>query len=248
MPKEVLSDNEIEELLDKIKSSPGSQEKDPNCVFSESLLQQVKKVFSFTCNKIAELVISYTRCSCFFSVAACEELSFEEYRRSIALTSFNALYTWDSYPISINIDNSVCTALLFSNLLDALGTRFSDKSDSEKKAFETVKEQFELLLYSDFNLGQLKTIEQLYSKNIIFYFLKDLVTDMGRDTKAKSMFIPRLKKLESNSSWMNFIPDDERIILLTIESHIGEEVGMMNICIPNVFIKELKSMGFLKEE
>lgn len=247
MPKEVLSDNEIEELLDKIQSSPGSQEKDPNCIFSESLLQQVKKVFSFTCNKIAEQVINYTRCSCFFSVATCEELSFEEYRRSIALTSFNALYTWDSYPLSINIDNSVCTALLFSNLLDALSSRFSDKSDSEKKAFETVKEQFEILLYSDFNPGQLKTIEQLYSKNIIFYFLKDLVTDMGRNTKAKSMSIPRLKKLESNSSWMNFLPDDERIVLLTIESHIGEEVGMMNICIPNVFIKELLRLKILTE-
>lgn len=95
MPKEVLTDNEIEEILDKIQSSPGSQEKDPDCIFSESLLQQVKKVFSFTCNKIAEQVISYTCCSCFFSVAACEELSFEEYRRSIALTSFNALYTWE---------------------------------------------------------------------------------------------------------------------------------------------------------
>ena len=80
-----------------------------------------------------------------------------------------------------------------------------------------------------------------------FYFLKDLVTDMGRNTKAKSMSIPRLKKLESNSSWMNFIPDDERIVLLTIESHIGEEIGMMNICIPNVFIKELLRLKILTE-
>lgn len=80
-----------------------------------------------------------------------------------------------------------------------------------------------------------------------FYFLKDLVTDMGRNTKAKSMSIPRLKKLESNSSWMNFVPDDERIVLLTIESHIGEEIGMMNICIPNVFIKELLRLKILTE-
>ena len=46
---------------------------------------------------------------------------------------------------------------------------------------------------------------------------------------------------------MNFIPDDERIVLFTIESHIGEETGMMNICIPNVFIKELLRLKILTE-
>ena len=127
-------------------------------------------------------------------------------------------------------------------------SQFSNKSEEEQKAFEIVKKKFDSILYYDFNQGYLKTIEQLFSRKILMYFLKDIATDMGRDVNAKSVFIPRLKKLESNSSWMKFLPDDERGINLSVECNIGEEAGFMNICIPNVFIKKLNSMGFLKEE
>lgn len=66
MPKEVLSDNEIEELLDKIQSSPGSQEKDPNCIFSESLLQQVKKFFHLLAIKLRNRLLIIRAVHAFF--------------------------------------------------------------------------------------------------------------------------------------------------------------------------------------
>ena len=247
MSKEVLNKNEIDKLLGMMQSSQNSEDATDN-IFSETLLQQINKVFSFTCSRISEEVISFTRCLCNFSVSATEELSFDDFSRSIQLNSFNALYTWDSYPISINIDLSVSKALLISNILDSLTSQFSNRSEEEQKSFEIVKKEFDLILYYDFNQGYLKTIEQLFSRKILMYFLKDIATDMGRDVNAKSVFIPRLKKLESNSSWMKFLPDDERVINLSVECNIGEEAGFMNICIPNVFIKKLKSMGFLKEE
>lgn len=247
MSKEIFNKNEIDKLLGMMQSSQNSEDATDN-IFSESLLQQINKVFSFTCSRISEEVISFTRCLCNFSVSATEELSFDDFCRSIQLNSFNALYTWDSYPISINIDLSVSKALLISNILNSLTSQFSDKSEEEQKSFEIVKKDFDSILYYDFNQGYLKTIEQLFSRKILMYFLKDIATDMGRDVNAKSVFIPRLKKLESNSSWMKFLPDDERVILLSVECNIGGEAGFMNICIPNVFIKKLKSMGFLKEE
>ena len=66
MPKEVLTDNKIEELLDIIQSSPGSQEKAPDCIFSESLLQQVKKFFRLPAIKLRNWLLVIRAVHAFF--------------------------------------------------------------------------------------------------------------------------------------------------------------------------------------
>ena len=78
----------------------------------------------------------------------------------------------------------------------------------------------------------------------MFYTMKSLLKDeIELNGKRILMEVTKdyAKKNEGVYYYLaNDLTDEEKLLF--------KEAGFMNICIPNVFIKKLKSMGFLKEE
>ena len=52
---------------------------------------------------------------------------------------------------------------------------------------------------------------------------------------------PRLQQIETNPQFAQIVPPSEMVILVTLEIKIGEEAGMMNICIPYITIEPIVS-------
>jgi flagellar motor switch protein FliM len=52
---------------------------------------------------------------------------------------------------------------------------------------------------------------------------------------------PRLQQIETNPQFAQIVPPTEMVILVTLEIKIGEEAGMMNICIPYITIEPIIS-------
>ena len=52
---------------------------------------------------------------------------------------------------------------------------------------------------------------------------------------------PRLGQIETNPQFAQIVPPNEMVVLITMEIKIGEEEGMMNICIPYIVIEPIVS-------
>ena len=52
---------------------------------------------------------------------------------------------------------------------------------------------------------------------------------------------PRLGQIETNPQFASIVPPSEMVVLVTLETKIGEEEGMMNFCIPYLTIEPIVS-------
>jgi flagellar motor switch protein FliM len=52
---------------------------------------------------------------------------------------------------------------------------------------------------------------------------------------------PRLSQIENNPQFMQIVPPTEMVVLVTLETKVGEVEGMMNFCIPYLTIEPIIS-------
>jgi flagellar motor switch protein FliM len=52
---------------------------------------------------------------------------------------------------------------------------------------------------------------------------------------------PRLGQIETNPQFAQIVPPSEMVVLVTLETKVGEEEGMMNFCIPYITIEPIIS-------
>ena len=52
---------------------------------------------------------------------------------------------------------------------------------------------------------------------------------------------PRLGQIETNPQFAQIVPPTEMVVLVTLETKVGEEEGMMNFCIPYLTIEPIIS-------
>jgi flagellar motor switch protein FliM len=50
---------------------------------------------------------------------------------------------------------------------------------------------------------------------------------------------PRLSSIEVNPQFAQIVPPSEMVVLVTLETKVGDEEGMMNLCIPYVTIEPI---------
>ncbi|MBQ1971187.1 MAG: FliM/FliN family flagellar motor switch protein, partial [Treponema sp.] len=52
---------------------------------------------------------------------------------------------------------------------------------------------------------------------------------------------PRLGQIETNPQFAQIVPPSEMVVLITLETKVGDEEGMMNFCIPYLTIEPIIS-------
>jgi flagellar motor switch protein FliM len=146
-------------------------------------------------------------------VASVDQLTYEEFIRSIPNPTTLGIINMD--PLKGSAVLEIDPAITFS-IIDRL---FGGKGEGTKVNRD------------------LSDIEQSVMENII-------VRILGNLREAWSQVIdlrPRLGQIETNPQFAQIVPPTEMVVLVTLETKVGEVEGMMNFCIPYLTIEPIIS-------
>jgi flagellar motor switch protein FliM len=146
-------------------------------------------------------------------VASVDQLTYEEFIRSIPTPTTLAVINMD--PLKGNAILEIDPAITFS-MIDRLfgGTGQGTKVQRD-----------------------LTDIEQSVMEGIIVRILANM-----REAWTQVIDLrPRLGQIETNPQFAQIVPPSEMVVLVTLETKVGEEEGMMNFCIPYITIEPIIS-------
>lgn len=147
-------------------------------------------------------------------VASVDQLTYEEFIRSIPTPTTLAVVNMD--PLKGNAVLEIDPSITFC-MIDRL---FGGKGDNA-----TNKNR------------DLTDIEQSVMEGIIVRILANL-----REAWTQVIDLrPRLGQIETNPQFAQIVPPSEMVVLITFETKVGEEEGMMNFCIPYITIEPIVS-------
>jgi flagellar motor switch protein FliM len=236
-PTEVLSQDEIDVLLTAMAQGDTEPEtftsrcydrrikiydfKRPD-KFSKEQIRTVSIIHETIAKRISTVLSSYLRHNCNFHVASVDQLTYEEFIRSIPTPTTLSLIGLDPLKGSMimEIDPAISFAIL-DILYGGSGSNFNSQHE-------------------------LTELEQKVMENIILKFYEPLKEGWEKVFNLS----PSLKQLTTNPYMIQIVPASEMVILVTIEARIeiseykkpktesGVE-GMINICLPAVFINPI---------
>ena len=226
---EVLSQDEIDQLLQAI--STGESEADefkpvtdtrrikiydfrrPD-KFSKEQIRTVSNMLETFARLTTTSLSAQLRTLVHVHVASVDQLTYEEFIRSIPTPTTLAVINMD--PLKGNAVLEIAPEITFI-IIDRL---FGGSGDTGGKVNR-----------------DLTDIEQSVMEGIIVRILANM-----REAWTQVIDLrPRLQQIETNPQFAQIVPPSEMVILVTLEIKIGEEAGMMNICIPYITIEPIVS-------
>lgn len=226
---EVLSQDEIDQLLQAI--STGESEVDefkpvtdtrrikiydfrrPD-KFSKEQIRTVSNMHETFARLTTTSLSAQLRTLVHVHVASVDQLTYEEFIRSIPTPTTLAVINMD--PLKGNAVLEIAPEITFI-IIDRL---FGGSGDTGGKVNR-----------------DLTDIEQSVMEGIIVRILANM-----REAWTQVIDLrPRLQQIETNPQFAQIVPPSEMVILVTLEIKIGEEAGMMNICIPYITIEPIVS-------
>lgn len=225
---EVLSQDEIDQLLMAI--STGDSETDdfkpvndtrkikiydfkrPD-KFSKEQIRTVSIMHETFARLTTTALSAQLRSMAHVHVASVDQLTYEEFIRSIPTPTTLAVINMD--PLKGNAILEIDPAITFS-IIDRL---FGGQGHASKVQRD------------------LTDIEQSVMEGIIVRILANM-----REAWTQVIDLrPRLGQIETNPQFAQIVPPSEMVVLVTLETKIGEEEGMMNFCIPYITIEPIIS-------
>ncbi|MDR2537981.1 MAG: flagellar motor switch protein FliM [Treponema sp.] len=227
---EVLSQDEIDQLLTAINSeSSGSavEQFTPSPETRKVKIYDFKRPDKFSKEQIRTVSIMHEtfarltttslsanlRSMVHVHVASVDQLTYEEFIRSIPTPTTLAIINMD--PLKGNAIFEIDPAVTFS-IIDRL---FGGTGEGSKAQHE------------------LTDIEQSVMESII-------VRMLGNMREAWTTVIdlrPRLGQIDTNPQFAQIVPPNEMVVLVTLETKVGDIEGMMNFCIPYLTIEPIIS-------
>lgn len=225
---DMLSQDEIDQLLTAISSGDTEPEdfrsindnrkmkiydfKRPD-KFSTEQTRTIKMMHETFARQTTTTLSAQLRTLAHVHVATVEQLTYEEFIRSIPTPTTIAIVNMDPLPGSavLEIDPSITFSII-----DRL---FGGKGQS-------IKIQRELT-----------DIESSVMEGIIVKILANVRESWNTVIDLR----PRLNTIETTPQFAQIIPPNDIVILVTLEVKVGDEEGMMNFCIPYVTVEPVVS-------
>lgn len=225
---EVLSQDEIDQLLTaistgEIETETVSQTQEKRKIkiydfkrpdkFSKEQIRTISIMHETFARLTTTALSAQLRSLVHVHVASVDQLTYEEFIRSIPNPTTLGLINMD--PLKGSAILEIDPAITFS-IIDRL---FGGQGESTKVTRD------------------LSDIEQSVMENII-------VRILGNLREAWSQVIdlrPRLGQIETNPQFAQIVPPTDMVVLVTLETKIGEVEGMMNFCIPYLTIEPIIS-------
>ncbi len=225
---EVLSQEEIDQLLQAI-SSGDTEDTDFKPVndtrkikiydfkrpdkFSKEQIRTVSIMHETFARLTTTSLSAQLRSLVHVHVASVDQLTYEEFIRSIPTPTTLAVINMD--PLKGNAVLEIDPAITFS-MIDRL---FGGTGQGAKVSRD------------------LTDIEQSVMEGIIVRILANM-----REAWTQVIDLrPRLGQIETNPQFAQIVPPSEMVVLVTLETKVGEEEGMMNFCIPYLTIEPIIS-------
>ncbi|OJF77634.1 MAG: flagellar motor switch protein FliM [Treponema sp. CETP13] len=225
---EVLSQDEIDQLLQAISSGDTETEEfKPVSDTRKIKIYDFKRPGKFSKEQIRTISVMHEtfarltttslsaqlRTMVHVHVASVDELTYEEFTRSVPTPTTMAVINMD--PLKGNAILEIDPAITFS-IIDRL---FGGQGTATKVQRE------------------LTDIEQSVMDSIIVRILANM-----REAWTQVIDLrPRLGQIETNPQFAQIVPPSEMVVLVTLETKIGEEEGMMNFCIPYITLEPIIS-------
>ena len=226
---EVLSQDEIDQLLQAISTGESDTDEfkpvtDTRRIkiydfrrpdkFSKEQIRTVSNMHETFARLTTTSLSAQLRTLVHVHVASVDQLTYEEFIRSIPTPTTLAVINMD--PLKGNAVLEIAPEITFI-IIDRL---FGGKGDTGGKVNR-----------------DLTDIEQSVMEGIIVRILANM-----REAWTQAIDLrPRLQQIETNPQFAQIVPPSEMVILVTLEIKIGEESGMMNICIPYITIEPIVS-------
>ncbi len=226
---EVLSQDEIDQLLQAISTGESEQDEfkpvtDTRRIkiydfrrpdkFSKEQIRTVSNMHETFARLTTTSLSAQLRTLVHVHVASVDQLTYEEFIRSIPTPTTLAVINMD--PLKGNAVLEIAPEITFI-IIDRL---FGGSGDTGGKVNR-----------------DLTDIEQSVMEGIIVRILANM-----REAWTQVIDLrPRLQQIETNPQFAQIVPPSEMVILVTLEIKIGEEAGMMNICIPYITIEPIVS-------
>ncbi len=225
---EVLSQDEIDQLLTAIstgdiETEEVSQAADQRKIkiydfkrpdkFSKEQIRTVSIMHETFARLTTTALSAQLRSMVHVHVASVDQLTYEEFIRSIPNPTTLGIINMD--PLKGSSVLEIDPAVTFT-IIDRL---FGGKGEGAKVSRD------------------LSDIEQSVMEGII-------VRILGNLREAWSQVIdlrPRLGQIETNPQFAQIVPPTEMVVLVTLETKVGEVEGMMNFCIPYLTIEPIIS-------
>ncbi|MBN2444692.1 MAG: hypothetical protein JXJ04_25275 [Spirochaetales bacterium] len=220
---EIVSQKEIQKLHLSVPSEPGSHDAQDGSSMKKIENYEFDRPYSFTRNQrinLTDLHEKFTRetgalfsemmnTSSALHVASVNEIFYEEFIRSVPDPCSLTIIEMAPYPdpLLIKID-----LLLVHSIIDFLT---GGNGQFEKK--RPVITECELILLKQVLDKTLLPLRMMWQTRIDVH--------------------PRLKKIETNPGLVKIVPSDTMVLIVTIDSCIGDARGFLNICYPASFIK-----------
>ncbi len=226
---DVLSQDEIDQLLQAITTGENEmgdfkpvQEtrkikiydfKRPD-KFSKEQLRTISNMHETFARLTTTSLSAQLRALVHVHVASVDQLTYEEFLRSIPTPTTLAVINMD--PLKGNAVLEIDPAITFT-MIDRL---FGGSGATGAKVNR-----------------DLTDIEQSVIEGIIVRILANM-----REAWTQVIDLrPRLGQIETNPQFAQIVPPSEMVVLITMETKIGDEEGMMNICIPYLTIEPVVS-------
>ena len=225
---EVLSQDEIDQLLTAISSGDTEAEefrpvndtrkikiydfKRPD-KFSKEQMRTVSIMHETFARLTTTALSAQLRSMAHVHVASVDQLTYEEFIRSIPTPTTLAVINMD--PLKGNAVLEIDPSVTFS-IIDRLfgGTGQGTMVQRE-----------------------LTDIEASVMEGVIVRILANMREAWTHVIDLR----PRLGQIETNPQFAQIVPPSEMVVLVTLETKVGEEEGMMNFCIPYITIEPIIS-------
>lgn len=224
---EVLSQDEIDQLLTAISSGDTDADykssvndtrkikiydfKRPD-KFSKEQLRTVSNMHETFARLTTTSLSAQLRSLVHVHVASVDQLTYEEFIRSIPTPTTLAVVSMD--PLKGNGVLEIDPTITFCMIDRLFGGKGSTSGNKNR---------------------DLTDIEQSVMEGIIVRILANL-----REAWTQVIDLrPRLSQIETNPQFAQIVPPTEMVVLITLETKVGDEEGMMNFCVPYLVIEPI---------
>ena len=185
-----------------------------------------------------------------------DELPYEEFIRSVPTPTLISSANFGSEKIAIQIDPCISIEMLYNNIIQLLYEKCDPDSNDEKTAevFSDFLHDLRIGAHRGYSENEIVTLEQTVIKPILEMLEKsfkdyedelnlcpELVAKYPHGLKPKGFKIPPVNNIntQNNPQFMQIVSPNEIIILICLETKIGDEEGFINICLPRLFVENV---------
>lgn len=226
MSEEILSQHEIDALLSAITSGEMDaeelkKEEEQKKVrvydfkralrFSKDQIRSIYRIHENYARLLTTFFSAQLRTYVNISVASVDQIPYEEFIRSIP--NMTILNVYSVSPLEGRIIMEVNPNIAFSMMDRQLG----GKGQSE---------------YQVDSLTEIETllISQLFEKSIV---------NLQEAWSSIIEIEPQLEEFEINPQFLQLVSPNETVVVVSLNTHIGDISGMINICIPHIVLEPI---------